>query len=192
MFSSRFIEGLKSQHVQDFIVSQIRNDNSEISLPKLLEIVQTLEEEELAEDEDDDEDDVDDVRKENFGNERNVEIKSESEDLLIRQPSQLFPITFNGGQNFQQKFATLSAKMRAQRSELECHICQFKCLSKVLLSSHLMMAHQQLTDSRHLKCDVCGAVFLSKVGLETHQVMPLLQPADTAKLTPFPIRPKRV
>jgi hypothetical protein len=62
LFFSRFVEGLKSQQVQDFVITQIRNEKEEqqrdISVQRLLEIVKTLESEEDVEDEDlDDEDD---------------------------------------------------------------------------------------------------------------------------------------
>ena len=171
MFISSFIEGLKSQHVQDYIVGQIRNESSEISLPRLLEIVQTLEEEELVEEDDDDDDEEEEEEEleeeESFATgDKNVQIKSEREDFSIRQ--QLFPIT---GENFGQKFASLNAKLRSQRTELCCNLCQFKCLSKVLLASHNMTVHHQTSgDTSHTKCDACGAVFLTKIGLETHQV----------------------
>ena len=166
---SRFIEGLKSQHVQDYIVSQIRNESSEISLPRLLEIAQTLEEEELVEEDDDEEEEEEELQEEEesfAAGDKNIQIKSEREDFSIRQ--QLFPIT---GEVFEQKFAGLSAKLRSQRTELCCNLCQFKCLSKILLTSHNMTVHNQTNgDSKQPKCDACGAVFLSKIGLETHQV----------------------
>lgn len=154
--------------MQDYIVTQIRGESSEISLPRLLEIVQSLEEEELVEQDDDDDDGEEEELEEDesfSGGDKNVQIKSEREDFSIRQ--QLFPIT---GENFEQKFASMSAKLRSQRSELCCNLCQFKCLSKVLMASHNMTVHHQSGDSGQPKCDACGAVFLSKIGLETHQV----------------------
>jgi len=54
LFFSRFVEGLKSQQVQDFVITQIRNEKEEqqrdISVQRLLEIVKTLESEEDVED----------------------------------------------------------------------------------------------------------------------------------------------
>ena len=44
---SRFVEGLKSQQVQDFVITQIRNEKEEqhrdIPVQRVLEIVKTLE-----------------------------------------------------------------------------------------------------------------------------------------------------
>ena len=65
---SRFVEGLKSQQVQDFVITQIRNEKVEqqrdISVQRLLEIVKTLEAEEDVEDDDEDLDDEDDEEEE--------------------------------------------------------------------------------------------------------------------------------
>ncbi len=62
------MEGLKSQQVQDFVITQIRNEKEEqqrdISVQRLLEIVKTLESEEDVEDEDEDLDDEDDEEEE--------------------------------------------------------------------------------------------------------------------------------
>ena len=62
------MEGLKSQQVQDFVITQIRNEKVEqqrdISVQRLLEIVKTLEAEEDVEDDDEDLDDEDDEEEE--------------------------------------------------------------------------------------------------------------------------------
>ena len=61
----RFVEGLKSQHVQDFVITQIRNEKSDlqrdISAQRLLEIVKTLEfeDDDDLDDEDDEEEELD-------------------------------------------------------------------------------------------------------------------------------------
>ena len=51
----RFVEGLKSQQVQDFVITQIRNEKEEqhldIPVRRVLEIVKTLEAEEDIENE---------------------------------------------------------------------------------------------------------------------------------------------
>ncbi len=188
------MEGLKSQHIQDFIITQIRNEKTEqqreIPIHRLLEIVKTVEDDEDLDDEDDEEEELSfqtsgkDTLNENLqhyqqssgsrsANDKDVEIKREvlnaTEDEFTRSYTQQYPVT--KADSLPAKFATLSAKLRSERTQLTCELCSFKCLSRVLLSSHQMMVHSQDSKvGRHSKCDQCQAVFLTKIGLETHQV----------------------
>jgi hypothetical protein len=97
---------------------------------------------------------------------RVFQTRSENDDFSIRRHKTPTVEESSPGKGS----STLSASLRSQRVELSCSLCQFKCLSKVLLDCHNIMMHHQLMGVQHLKCDACGAVFLSKVGFETHQV----------------------
>ena len=191
------MEGLKSQHVQDFIITQIRNEKTEqqrdIPVHRLLEIVKTVEDADEDEDLDDEDDEEEELNfqtsgkeslNENLqsyqqpggsriGHDKDVEIKREvlnaADDEFSRSYTQQYPMA--KAENFPVKFATLSAKLRSERTQLSCELCSFKCLSKVLLSSHQMLVHNHESKvGRHSKCELCQAVFLTKIGLETHQV----------------------
>ncbi len=106
-----------------------------------------------------------------------VEIKSEIlatlDDEFARSYTQQYPTIRADNSQPTTKFATLSAKLRSERVQLSCELCNFKCLSRVLLSSHSMYAHSQECKGSgiiHFKCSQCQAVFLTRTGLETHQV----------------------
>ena len=163
----RFVEGLKSQQVQDFVITQIRNEKEEqhldIPVRRVLEIVKTLEAEEDIENEDELDDldeeeeeleyEPEDKNKLNYqsgskqsSNEKVVVIKRElsaGDDDFSRSYTQQYP-TVKQDSLSAAKFSSLSSKLRSERSQLFCELCDFKCLSKVLLASHSMCAHSQV------------------------------------------------
>jgi hypothetical protein len=79
-------------------------------------------------------------------------------------------------------FATKNAETKYERKKLVCTQCGFKCLTKVLMTSHTVMAHGGHGPgvmTARVTCQECPAVFLSDAGLKTHLVLMHKKDKDT-------------
>jgi hypothetical protein len=114
-------------------------------------------------DEDDEMDDDEDFSDDEDGF-QSTDIKNEKENA----PPKITDLKFSA----RELFATKSASLRANRKEIECEACDYKCLTRHLLAAHAMAAHgMEAYCHKHVACSECLNVFLTPASLQAHSIL---------------------